>query len=90
MNYRTVTDEQLRTERVRLTNIIQLTERRRDASTVNRGGRDAGFRRPATTHQQERELVQLRAQLERLDKELAWRADHAKPAAEQSPAAADS
>lgn len=77
MNYRTVTDEQLRIERVRLTNMEQMIQRRREASAAVRGPKDAGFRRSATPHQQDRELIQLRAQLARVDKELAWRAEHA-------------
>ena len=55
MDYRTASMDQLRTERVRLANMLHVFQQRRDSSVANRGGRDAGYRRNATTHQQDRE-----------------------------------
>lgn len=74
MNLRTATTDQLRKERLRLTNMQQMIQHRRDSSAVNRGGREAGFRRAATTHQQDRELIRINAQIAQLDAELAFRA----------------
>jgi hypothetical protein len=88
MNYRTATDEQLRQERVRLNNMLQMVERRREAALAMRAPRDAGFRRSATPHQQDRELIQIRGQIERLNTELTWRETHAKDAAEPQTASA--
>ena len=73
MDYRTASMDQLRKERVRLTNMLQVFQQRRDSSVANRGGRDAGYRRNATTHQQDRELQRLTKQLADLDAELVWR-----------------
>lgn len=91
MNYRTATIDQLRKERVRLTNMQRMIQQRRDSSAANRGGRDAGFRRGSTIHQQERELSQIEAQLAQLDAEIAYRtpvaaSDEAVEAAEQQAA----
>lgn len=81
MNLRTATAEQLRAERARLTNMLQLLQRRRDSNAVQRGGRDAGFRRGASTHQQDREIERLTAQLAKVDAEIEYRdrRDGAKP-----------
>jgi hypothetical protein len=88
MNYRTASMDQLRTERVRLTNMLHVFQQRRDSSVANRGGREAGYRSNATTHQQDRELQRLTKQLAELDAELVWRDEHAK--AEPTGAAAGS
>ena len=81
MNYRTATTEQLRKERVRLTNMQQVLQHRVDSATSNRGGRNAGFRRGgATNHQQERDLQRLIAQIAELDAELVYRDQHKQPA----------
>lgn len=78
MNYRTASMDQLRTERVRLTNMLRVFQQRRDSSVANRGGRDAGYRSNATAHQQDRELQRLTKQLAELDAELVWRDERAK------------
>lgn len=78
MDYRTASMDQLRTERVRLTNMLHVFQQRRDSSVANRGGRDAGYRRNATTHQQDRELQRLSRQLADLDAELVRRDERAK------------
>ena len=88
MNYRTASMDQLRTERVRLTNMLQVFQQRRDSSVANRGGRDAGYRSNATRHQQDRELQRLSKQLAELDAELVWRDERAKT--EQAEAVAGS
>lgn len=77
MNYRTAPTEQLRKERVRLTNMQRMLQQRHDSSVANRGGREAGFRQGSTVHQQERELSQIEAQLARLDAEIARRTPRA-------------
>jgi hypothetical protein len=81
MNYRTATTEQLRKERARLTSMQQMIQQRRDSSAQNRGGRDAGFRRGATLHQQDRELLRLQEQIAQLDAELVSRDQRAAAAA---------
>jgi hypothetical protein len=74
MNYRNASTEQLRKERVRLTNMQQVLQHRVDSARSNRGGRNAGFRRGGSTnHQQERDLQQLIAQIAELDAELVRR-----------------
>lgn len=85
MNYRTATLEQLRAERVRLTNLQQVLQQRMASSNSSRGGPNAGFRTAATTHQQQREIQRLIDQIARLDAELVWRDRQAQP---QAPATA--
>lgn len=81
MNYRTATLEQLRAERVRLTNLQQVLQQRIASSVSTRGGRNAGFRSGASNNQQERELQLLIDQIAKLDAEIVWRDQHAQPAA---------
>jgi hypothetical protein len=73
MNLRTATLDQLRKERLRLTNMQRLLEQRKASNTSNRGGRNAGFRTGATNYQQDRELKQITTQLAQLDAEIAFR-----------------
>lgn len=74
MDYQTATTEQLRKERVRLTNMQQTLQHRVDSSSSNRGGRNAGFRAGGVTNrQQERDLQRLIEQIAVLDAELVRR-----------------
>lgn len=84
MNYRTATLEQLRTERVRLTNLQQVLQQRIASASSSRGGRNAGFRSGATNNHQERELQRLIDQIAKLDAEIVWRDQHAQPATPQA------
>lgn len=73
MNYRTAPLEQLRKERVRLTNMQQVLQQRLASTGSGRGGRDAGFRNGATNYQQEREMQRLIKQIAELDAEIVRR-----------------
>lgn len=80
MNYHTATLEQLRKERVRLTNMQQMLQQRLASTGSSRGGRNAGYRSGATNYQQEREMQRLMTQIAELDAELVRRDQQAQPA----------
>lgn len=89
MNYRTATLDQLRKERLRLINMQRMLQQRRDASANQRAGRNAGFRPSASAHQQDRELMRVSSQLNRLDAELAYREQRAGTAEATAPPDSD-
>ena len=88
MNYRTATLDQLRQERVRLTNQQRMLQQRLQSAGASRGGRTASYGRSASNHQLEHELERLAEQITKLEAEFAWRDQHAQPA-EQPPTDAD-